>query len=66
MTFKSILYRRIRPAIPAEQVEAPDFFHDLNIDQIVAGVTGKDEYNLKPFFIVNSPMSTRSPTGSKS
>jgi DNA mismatch repair protein MutS len=50
MTFQSILCRRIRPDIPTEQVEAPEFFHDLNIDQIVAAVTGKDEYDLKPFF----------------
>jgi DNA mismatch repair protein MutS len=50
MTFQSILCRRIRPDVSFEQVEAPEFFHDLNIDQIVAGVTGKDEYDLKPFF----------------
>jgi DNA mismatch repair protein MutS len=49
-TFQSILCRRIRPDILPERVEAPEFFHDLNIDQIVAGVTGKDEYGMKPFF----------------
>lgn len=65
MTFQSILWR-IRPDIPTERVEAPEFFHDLNIDQIVAAVTGKDEYHLKPFFTVNSAMSTRSSTASKS
>jgi hypothetical protein len=51
MAFQSILYRRLPPDIPTEEmVEAPEFFHDLNIDQIVAGVTGKDECDLKSFF----------------
>jgi DNA mismatch repair protein MutS len=51
MNFQSILYRRIGPDKPTEQTEEPEFFRDLNIDQIVVAVTaGKDEYNLKPFF----------------
>jgi DNA mismatch repair protein MutS len=50
MTFHSILYRHAHADLPIEQAEAPEFFHDLNIDQLVAGVTGKDEYDLKPFF----------------
>ena len=37
--------------VPAEQAESPDFFKDLNFDQIVGAVTtGKKDYNLKPFF----------------
>jgi DNA mismatch repair protein MutS len=50
MTFQSILYRQIRADVPIEPTEAPEFFHDLNIDQFVSGVTGKDQYDLKPFF----------------
>ena len=38
--------------IPAgvEDRPQPDFFVDLNLDQIVASVVGKDEYDLAPFF----------------
>ena len=38
--------------IPAgvEDRSQPEFFVDLNLDQIVASVTGKDEYSLAPFF----------------
>jgi hypothetical protein len=49
MTFQSILFNRnekveIKP-------EAPVFFPDLILDQITNSiVSGKDEYNLKPFF----------------
>jgi DNA mismatch repair protein MutS len=50
MTFHSILYRHARADLPTDPTEPPEFFHDLNIDQLVAGVTGKDEYDLKPFF----------------
>jgi DNA mismatch repair protein MutS len=50
MSFQSILFAP--GAIPPkDDVQAPEFFHDLNLDQIVAGITdGRDEYNLKPFF----------------
>jgi DNA mismatch repair ATPase MutS len=50
MTFRSILYRHPGADAAIERVEAPEYFRDLNIDQIVAGVTGKDEYELRPFF----------------
>jgi DNA mismatch repair protein MutS len=51
MSFQSVLYSRIDPDMRTEQAEAPDFFSDLNLDQIVAAATeGKDEYNLRPFF----------------
>ncbi len=48
MTFRSILTPRDKSA---ETAELPDYFSDLNLDQIVAAITaGADEYNLKPFF----------------
>jgi DNA mismatch repair protein MutS len=51
MNFQSILYPQLAPGLRTEQAEAPEFFGDLNIDQIVAAVTaGKDEYDLKSFF----------------
>lgn len=51
MSFQSILSRRIPVDGPTEQNEPPDFFKDLNFDQIVAALTtGKEDYNLEPFF----------------
>lgn len=41
--------------VGVEDRPQPEFFADLNLDQIVASVTGKDEYNLAPFFY--SPLS---------
>lgn len=38
-----------------EDCPQPGFFVDLNLDQIVASVIGKDEYTLVPFF--HSPLS---------
>jgi DNA mismatch repair ATPase MutS len=51
MTFRSILYPNTGGCAPEGGVPAPDFFVDLNLDQIVAAATaGKEEYDLKPFF----------------
>jgi DNA mismatch repair ATPase MutS len=51
MTFQSILFERTDDSIKKETLEAPVFFVDLNLDQIIDAITvGKQEYNLKPFF----------------
>jgi DNA mismatch repair ATPase MutS len=51
MTFHSILFERTEDSIKKETLEAPAFFVDLNLDQIIDTITaGKQEYNLKPFF----------------
>jgi DNA mismatch repair protein MutS len=49
--FYSILFRRPADRVGDDTLGAPEFFADLNCDQIVDAITaGKDEYNLKPFF----------------
>lgn len=51
MFFHSILFERTEDSIKKETLEAPIFFVDLNLDQIIDVITvGKQEYNLKPFF----------------
>ena len=51
MTFLSILNPSLQDDTKAEMSEAPAYFADLNLDQIVASITaGKEEYNLAPFF----------------
>jgi DNA mismatch repair protein MutS len=51
VTFQSILFPNSADRIPEEELAAPDFLVDLNLDQIIASITaGKEEYNLKPFF----------------
>jgi hypothetical protein len=55
MVFRSILFEDAKDR-PQDPTSAPDFFPDLNCDQIVDAITaGKDEYNLKPFFFSGLP-----------
>ena len=55
--FRSVLTPPSDREDRAEPSEAPAFFRDLNLDQIVASIIlGKQEYNLAPFF--NRPLRT--------
>lgn len=50
MNFESILFETFEDR-PVKKPELPDFFIDLNLDQIVeAVVKDREEYELKPFF----------------
>jgi DNA mismatch repair protein MutS len=47
MTFFSILFEKTEDGLRKETLEAPIFFADLNLDQIIDAVTaGREEYNL--------------------
>jgi DNA mismatch repair protein MutS len=54
LTFYSILFERPEDSVSEENLDAPAFFVDLNLDQIIDAITvGKQEYNLKPFFFTS-------------
>jgi DNA mismatch repair protein MutS len=51
VTFHSILFDRPEQRAGVDQLEAPAFFPDLNLDQVIESITApRQEYNLKPFF----------------
>ena len=51
MSFESILFDKSIDRTKAENADAPSYFVDLNLSQIVDAVTENwKEYNLKPFF----------------
>lgn len=50
-TFASILFADPADREGLDERAVPDFFGDLNLDQVVTAVTrGRDEYHLAPFF----------------
>ncbi len=51
MAFPSILFRNAEDFNRVTDADQPDCFGDLNLDQLVNAVTsGKQDYNLKPFY----------------
>ena len=54
--FHSILFEFLDSGNFGGKIEPPGFFRDLNLDQIVDAITtGREEYNLKPFFYTRPP-----------
>jgi len=53
MGFHSILFNDLESGRDAHSEGAPEFFNDLNLDQVVQAITeGYKDYNLAPFFYV--------------
>lgn len=53
MGFHSILFEDLKSGRNVDSEESPEFFKDLNLDQVVQAITeGWKDYNLAPFFYV--------------
>jgi DNA mismatch repair protein MutS len=51
MVFESIVFERAEGGAGVDETPEPDFFTDLNLDQVLETMTaGREEYELKPFF----------------
>lgn len=51
MNFTSVLDRRARPDLEAEELAPPACLRDLNLDAVIAAIAaGRAEYRLEPFF----------------
>ena len=49
--FQSILFEQTQDGVGVEQLEQPDFFVDLNLDQVLESISaGRERYELKPLF----------------
>lgn len=49
--FRSILFGDAHPPVGAVATAEPDFFADLNLDQVLEALTrGREPYDLRPFF----------------
>lgn len=51
MPFRSILFGDVEPGVETYSKAAPECFGDLRLNHVVSAATsGRDEYNLQPFF----------------